>query len=205
MQLKAITDKVVSTDKISRQSLLVGYPNSSNPVSKNPTGEPPHQRNALKQTPIVTDSAALGAAISLRDYQKLAIAQVYAFFRTGIKSVLLYAPTGAGKTVLAAKMIVDAVKKGRRVLFLVHRAKLVKQTVQTLRKQGIEPSVIWAGWHSSPDYSKIVLVAMVQTLQNRELPPDIGLVIADEVHTTAFYKLYSESSTHLWRDNTSSI
>ncbi|BAY95934.1 DEAD/DEAH box helicase family protein [Tolypothrix sp. LEGE 11397] len=192
MQLKAITDKVVSTDKISRQSLLVGYPNSSNPVSKNPTGEPPHQRNALKQTPIVTDSAALGAAISLRDYQKLAIAQVYAFFRTGIKSVLLYAPTGAGKTVLAAKMIVDAVKKGRRVLFLVHRAKLVKQTVQTLRKQGIEPSVIWAGWHSSPDYSKIVLVAMVQTLQNRELPPDIGLVIADEVHTTAFYKLYSE-------------
>ncbi|NJR76228.1 MAG: hypothetical protein HC773_26940 [Scytonema sp. CRU_2_7] len=69
MQLKAITDKVVTTDKISRQSLLVGYPNSSNPVSKNPTGEPPHQRNGLKQTPIVTDSAALGAAISLRDYQ----------------------------------------------------------------------------------------------------------------------------------------
>lgn len=176
MQLEAITDLVVSVPIISRQSLQVGQPNSEIPVSVNPTGEAIPQRDSIK----------------LRDYQQVAIAQVYAFFRTGIKAVLLYAPTGAGKTVLAAKMIVDAVKKGRRVLFLVHRAKLVKQTVKTLHRHGIEPSVIWAGWHQLPDYSKLVQVAMVQTLQNRELPPDIGLVIADEVHTTAFYKLYSE-------------
>jgi superfamily II DNA or RNA helicase len=176
MQLKAITDKVVSVPIISRQSLQVGKSNSSIPVSVNPSEEAIPQHGSIK----------------LRDYQKEAIAQVYAFFRTGIKAVLLYAPTGAGKTVLAAKMIVDAVKKGRRVLFLVHRAKLVKQTVKTLHRHGIEPSVIWAGWHELPDYSSLVQVAMVQTLQNRELPPDIGLVIADEVHTTAFYKLYCE-------------
>jgi superfamily II DNA or RNA helicase len=192
MQLEAITDKVVETDKIKRQSLPVGKPNSSKTVSVNQTGEPIHQHSGSSQTPIPTAGTAQSTSIKLRDYQKEAIAQVYAFFRTGIKAVLLYAPTGAGKTVLAAKMIVDAVKKGRRVLFLVHRAKLVKQTVKTLRRNGIEPSVIWAGWQELPDYSKLVQVAMVQTLQNRELPPDIGLVIADEVHTTAFYKLYCE-------------
>ncbi|MBL1203717.1 MAG: hypothetical protein FWK04_32780 [Nostoc sp. GBBB01] len=103
MQLEAITDLVVSVPIISRQSLQVGQPNSEIPVSVNPTGEAIPQRDSIK----------------LRDYQQVAIAQVYAFFRTGIKAVLLYAPTGAGKTVLAAKMIVDAVKKGRRVLFLV--------------------------------------------------------------------------------------
>jgi superfamily II DNA or RNA helicase len=192
MQLEAITDKVVETDTIEKQSLLVVKPNSSKNVSVNRTGEPIHQRTSCASTSIVPTGAAQSASIKLRDYQQVAIAQVYAFFRTGIKAVLLYAPTGAGKTVLAAKMIVDAVKKGRRVLFLVHRAKLVKQTVKTLLSQGIEPSVIWAGWDELPDYSRFVQVAMVQTLQNRELPPDIGLVIADEVHTTAFYKLYSE-------------
>ncbi|WP_407890596.1 DEAD/DEAH box helicase family protein [Scytonema sp. NUACC26] len=43
--------------------------------------------------------------LQLRDYQKRAIAEIYAFYRSGIKSVLLYAPTGAGKTVVAAKVI----------------------------------------------------------------------------------------------------
>ncbi len=145
-------------------------------------------------TDLVVETPKTSKLVSLllRDYQKQAIALLYAYFRSGLTAVLLYAPTGAGKTVLAASMIRDAVSKGRRVLFLVHRAKLVKQTVKTLRKHlGIDPSVIWAEWHDSPDYSKPVQVAMVQTLQNRELPPDIGLVIADEVHTTAFYKLYT--------------
>ncbi len=140
------------------------------------------------ETPLTSKKTSL----LLRDYQKQVIRQVYAHFRMGLTAVLVYAPTGAGKTVLAARMIKDAVNKGRRVLFLVHRAKLVKQTVKTLHKHyGIDPSVIWAQWHTECDYSKPVQIAMVQTLQNRELPPSIGLVIADEVHTTAFYKLYS--------------
>jgi superfamily II DNA or RNA helicase len=191
MQLEGITDNVVETGTNKRQSQQVRKPNSSKNLSANRTGEPTHQPTDHSQTPVGT-TPPQSASIKLRDYQKEAISQVYAFFRTGITAVLLYAPTGAGKTVLAAKMILDAVTKGRRVLFLVHRAKLVKQTVNTLRRNGIEPSVIWAGWQEQPDYSKLVQVAMVQTLQNRELPPDIGLVIADEVHTTAFYKLYCE-------------
>ncbi|MCG6138388.1 MAG: DEAD/DEAH box helicase [Nostoc sp. LLA-1] len=130
------------------------------------------------------------SAIKLRDYQQQAIAEVYACFRSGIKAVLLYAPTGSGKTAIATKMVVDAVQRGRRVLFLVHRAKLLKQTVLMLRANGINPSIIWTDSEELPDYARPVQVAMMQTLQNRELPPNINLVIADEVHTTAYYKLY---------------
>lgn len=126
----------------------------------------------------------------LRDYQEEVIKNVYNFFSLGKKRVLLYAPTGAGKTVIASKIIGDYVSEGKRVLFLVHRGKLVKQTKQTLNNFfGIEPSIIWADY-ALPDYTKSVQIAMLQTIQNRELPPDIDLVILDEAHTASYYKVW---------------
>jgi superfamily II DNA or RNA helicase len=134
----------------------------------------------------VLQKTQLFSAIKLRDYQQQAIAEVYAFFRSGIKAVLLSAPTGSGKTAIATKMIVDAVqsdRSDRRVLFLVHRAKLLKQTVLALRANGINPSVIWTDSEELPDYSRPVQVAMMQTLQNRELP-------LNRLKLTAFAILY---------------
>jgi superfamily II DNA or RNA helicase len=126
----------------------------------------------------------------LRDYQEEVIKNVYNFFSLGKKRVLVYAPTGAGKTVIASKIIGDYVSEGKRVLFLVHRGKLVKQTKQTLNNFfGIEPSIIWADY-ALPDYTKSVQIAMLQTIQNRELPPDIDLVILDEAHTASYYKVW---------------
>ncbi|BAY87627.1 putative helicase (plasmid) [Calothrix parasitica NIES-267] len=126
----------------------------------------------------------------LRDYQEEVITNVYKFFGTGKKRVLVYAPTGAGKTVIASKIIGNYVKQGKRVLFLVHRGKLVKQTRSTLNKFfGIEPGIIWADY-AKPDYTKSVQIAMLQTIQNRELPPDIDLIILDEAHTAAYYKVW---------------
>lgn len=126
--------------------------------------------------------------VELRDYQKQVIRQVYQFFRLGKKSCLVYAPTGAGKTVISAQIIADAVGKGRRVLFCCHRQKLIRQTQQTLLKSfGIESGIIWAD--RATDYDKPVQIAMIQTLQNRELPEDIGLVIFDECHSSIYYKI----------------
>lgn len=112
--------------------------------------------------------------LNLRKYQDDAIKQVYSRFTDGLKSVLLYAPTGAGKTVLAAKIIADYVQAGKRVLFLVHRGKLVRQTLDKLNKFfGIDAGVIWRDYEE-PDYEKPVQIAMLQTIRNRELPPDIS-------------------------------
>ena len=129
--------------------------------------------------------------IKLRDYQEKVLGEVYQHFQNKKKRVLLYAPTGAGKTVIASKIISDYVQQGKRVLFLVHRGKLVKQTCKTLDKfYGIDASVIWAQY-AKPDYTKSVQVAMLQTIRNRELPPDIDLVILDEAHTASYFKVWS--------------
>ena len=131
----------------------------------------------------------------LRDYQRDVIKQTYKHYANGIKSVLLYSPTGSGKTIVGTKMIADAISKGRRVLFLVHRTKLIPQTADTLLKfYGIESGIIWGDVPT--DYSKPVQLAMIQTLQNRPLPPDIGLVILDECHTTSYYSIFSKVMNH---------
>jgi len=129
--------------------------------------------------------------LKLRDYQEKVIGEIYQYFQNGTKRVLLYAPTGAGKTVIASSIIGDYVKQGKRVLFLVHRGKLVKQTCKTLYKFfGIDASVIWAEY-AKPDYTFSVQIAMLQTIKNRELPPDIDLVILDEAHTASYFKVWS--------------
>lgn len=129
------------------------------------------------------------ASFALRNYQKKAISDTYHYFRIGVKSVLLYAPTGAGKTVISSKIIADSVGKGRRVLFLCHRTKLITQTVSTLKKFfSIDSGVIWGDHPQNPDAP--VQIAMIQSIQNRELPKDIGLVIVDECHTTSYYKIF---------------
>src|SRR3569832_1701626 len=124
----------------------------------------------------------------LRDYQKQVISDLYRFFRKGFKSGLVYGPTGCGKTAIATRIIADAVQRGRRVLFCCHRKKLVDQTQESLRKlYGIEAGIIWAD--TPTDYSLPEQICMIQTIQNRQLPPDIGLVIFDECHSSIYYKI----------------
>ncbi len=88
---------------------------------------------------------------------------------------------------MGSKLIADAVSKSRRVLFVVHRQNLVSQTTSTLERIGITAGVIWSDYPANPDAP--VQIAMLQSLQNRELPKDIGLVIVDECHTTAYYSI----------------
>jgi superfamily II DNA or RNA helicase len=132
---------------------------------------------------------------SLRPYQVKVIQQVYDYFQGGKKSCLVYGPTGCGKTAIATRLIADAVKCGRRVLFCCHRTKLIQQTQDSLKRfYNLDAGVIWAD--NQTDYSLKVQVAMIQTLQNRDLPPDIGLVIFDECHSSAYYQISQQIMSH---------
>ena len=124
--------------------------------------------------------------LKLRPYQVNAIASIYQRYKAGCKSVLFVGATGCGKTAIASKIIVDAVSRNCKVLFICHRGKLVKQAQKSLLDFfGIEAGIIWAD--NPTDYSLPVQIGMVQTLQNRELPPDIGLVVFDEAHATGHF------------------
>ncbi len=82
------------------------------------------------------------AKYELRDYQKRVIKEIYTFYRSGKKSIMLVSPTGSGKTLTAVQIISDALSRNCRVLFIVHREPLIDQTVNTLVNYGIAKSQI---------------------------------------------------------------
>lgn len=123
-------------------------------------------------------------AFVLRSYQQDIINEARRVMSTGERSILITAPTGSGKTVLMSAMFKLCVEKGKRALFLVHRRELVKQSVSTLEKAGLDCGVISSGFLE--EYHKQVQVASIQTFKNRIdkiKRPD--LIVYDEVHHVA--------------------
>jgi|GEM_PF-1867209 len=126
--------------------------------------------------------------ITLTSTQFDLIEQIHQYYERDKKSCLLFLPMGGGKTIIALQMMVDAVGQGKRVLFCCHRTKLVIQTQEKLKLFfGIEAGIIWA--NEVVDYTKPIQIAMFQTLQNRELPPDIDFCVFDEAHTTSYWQV----------------
>lgn len=75
----------------------------------------------------------------------------------------------------------NAIKRNRRVLILVHRVELLRQTGQKLSAFGIPHGYI-STEHAQDDQWP-VQVAMVATLRNRQTDP-FNLIIVDECHHT---------------------
>lgn len=124
----------------------------------------------------------------LRHYQKQVIKNLYDLYRRGKRKPFIYAPTGSGKTAIASQILADAVSRGRRCLFLVHRDPLVAQTQKALANHSIDAGIIKAGHKENRDLS--VQIASIQSLAQRQFPTDISVVVIDECHTTAWYKTF---------------
>lgn len=125
----------------------------------------------------------------LRPHQKHAIALLRSSLGSGHTRPMLQAPTGAGKTMIAAAIVAGARAKGNRVIFVVPALSLINQTVERFYAEGIFDVGVIQGDHPMTDYSKPVQVASVQTLQNRRIP-DADIVIIDEAHK--WFKFYGK-------------
>lgn len=120
--------------------------------------------------------------MTLRPYQRDAIARVQARYAAGARSVLLQLPTGAGKTHAAAVgVIAPSVARGRRVAFVAHLEEIVIDTAQRLAAMGLRVGVVKAG--IAPDPDAPVQVCSTLTLASRDVPAD--RVILDEAHRAA--------------------
>lgn len=117
----------------------------------------------------------------LRAHQSKAIALLREALRSGSRRPILQAPTGAGKTVLAASIIELARAKGSRVIFTVPAISLVDQTAREFYAEGIRDVGVIQANHQMTDPSKPVQIASIDTLRRRFLP-DADLVIVDEAH-----------------------
>lgn len=118
--------------------------------------------------------------IHLRPYQAPVPDRLRAHYRAGARRLLLVAPTGSGKTVMAGHLVLSAHSKDRRVLFVAHRHELLEQPRQLLEGCGLRVGVIKAGVR--PDPEAPVQIASIQTINRRGDLPPADLVIVDEAH-----------------------
>jgi superfamily II DNA or RNA helicase len=126
-------------------------------------------------------AALVNSPIILRPFQAIALDQIRQAIRDGIRRILLVAPTGAGKTTIAAALIESAIAKGNRILFLAHRKELIDQASARLDGSVVPHGVIMANhWRDRPHLP--VQVGSVQTIIRRDLPWTPNIVIIDECH-----------------------
>jgi len=111
--------------------------------------------------------------------QTTALYDMRCAMQSGVKRLVLKAPTGVGKTFIAAMIVESALAKGRKVAFVAPYTVLINQTVARFMEQGIpEPGVMQAQ-HELTDPRKPLQICSAQTLARRKLP-DSDIVIVDE-------------------------
>lgn len=118
---------------------------------------------------------------TLKPHQDRALELLRGSILSGHRRPLLQAPTGAGKTLIAAAIVEGSLRKGNPVIFVVPSLSLVDQTVERFAEQGINAIGVMQGYHPATDADQPVQVATVQTLMRRNLPP-AGVVLIDEAH-----------------------
>jgi superfamily II DNA or RNA helicase len=124
--------------------------------------------------------------MKLRPYQIEAVADFNRERAAGKRRIMLVAPTGSGKTIIATTIIKQYVDVWKNVLALSHRVEIISQTSAKLHDQNISHGIIKAGF--SPRPLERVQVASIQTLHARavrsdrmDLPP-ADLLWIDEAH-----------------------
>ncbi len=137
------------------------------------------------------------SVITLRDYQLEVVEKVRESIRRGNRRILIVAPTGAGKTVIASHIIKAAEAKNRYVNFLAHRRELINQTSKKLIQFGVEHGILMSG--EVPYGATNVQVSSVDTLRARcintdkMILPHADIVFTDEAHRSlapTYLKIY---------------
>jgi superfamily II DNA or RNA helicase len=124
--------------------------------------------------------------MDLRNYQNGVVTDYERAVARGLRRIIVVAPTGAGKTVIAAAIIKGTRARRRPVLVLSHRREIITQTSRKLHTNDIPHGIIQAGFPARP--LEEAQVASIQTLWHRairtnamELPP-ADLLVIDECH-----------------------
>jgi DNA repair protein RadD len=126
---------------------------------------------------------------SLRFDQLEILNEVSEAIESGLRRLVVQAPTGAGKTVVSSELLRSYLDQGKRVLFVVPAISLVNQSVEVFQSQGLDDVGVMQAYHEMTDWRMPLQVASVQTLSRRTLPK-ADLVIIDEIHH--FFKFYEK-------------
>jgi len=151
-------------------------------------------RRALPDVPEI--SPRQRSAVSLRDYQLEALAEVEARYLAGIHRQLVALPTGTGKTILFSEVVR---RRGGRSIILAHRDELIESAVEKLG--AIAPDIATGIVKAQRDETDAACVlASVQTVARpsrlARLVGPFSTVVVDEAHHAAA-KTYRSIIDHL--------
>lgn len=102
--------------------------------------------------------------------------------RDGHRCQMLMSSTGSGKTYLGLRVIHEALKKGKRAIFVCDRRSLIEQTSAVADSYGLSAHGIMMANHNRYDPSMPFQIASAQTLARRQWP-DADVIVIDEAHT----------------------
>jgi superfamily II DNA or RNA helicase len=123
----------------------------------------------------------------LRPHQVRLLNQIDAAIAQGERRLVAQAPTGFGKTIVAARRLRRLQDEGKRAIFTVPALSLVDQTVEKLFAEGVTDVGVIQASHPMTNPWRLIQVATPQTLQRRHIP-DADEILIDEVHWQS--KLY---------------
>jgi DNA repair protein RadD len=126
---------------------------------------------------------------SLRPQQRDLIDQINQAIQAGCRRIMVQAPTGFGKTIVAAAIAGDVLDAGQRAIFTVPALSLIDQTVSKFYSQGVYDVGVIQAEHFLTNYARSIQVASVQTLQRRKIPA-ADRVLIDEAHR--WFEFYAE-------------
>jgi DNA repair protein RadD len=120
--------------------------------------------------------------MKLRDYETRAV-RVIPGLLTAKRRVVLVGPTGSGKTVVGAHVLLEML--GKRVLWLAHRWELIDQARDALIEAGIREEWIrvFTGREKSGDDDAWITLASVNMFHKHPVPK-VELYVVDEAHRT---------------------
>ena len=117
-------------------------------------------------------------------HQIKAIGEAVNHIRKGRKRICIAAPTGAGKTVIAAELAKLARKNGVKTFFAAPKVVLVEQTAASWAARTGLPledfGILQA--NNTRNLDAPYIIGTPQTVASRGLPDDVRLVIIDECH-----------------------
>jgi DNA repair protein RadD len=117
----------------------------------------------------------------LRPHQTELLEELDRAIESGCRRVIVGAPTGFGKTIVAATIAKEILNSGKRAIFTVPALSLIDQSVEKFYAEGVRDVGVIQADNVLTNYARPIQIASVQTLQRRKIPA-ADLVIIDETH-----------------------